>query len=510
MASPEGRWERNGRLPLRLVKADRSFDGLPFFLVSNAHPGRTVELSLRRDREYLRSSGSGADEQEWTVRASGSLGLPTRGDQDVYVAVQELIGNRGGIPDSGELRFSIYELINILRWSSGAGHQFEAVRRSLERIASTTIKSTRAFWSERSRSFISDTFTLWTYHESHYTKGRGGRATEHHLLRLNRWFIENYEDNHLNSLDSEFYWSLKSPTAKRLYRLLESYAIGGERAAAVWEVDAFELKDLVPMGDYSYVSRVNQGLEKAHVELSDKGYLEDLDIVKTGRNEARFRYRVSAGFSRRRTESAIEAAPENQAALEAMRWARIERKTRLEILQKYDVELCHELASLLPHKQDLRSPAAALRWCLDNPIQGRDWLWASAPQDRIRELEPGARESSFSDKVQQTAASETQMPISDLEAAEVWDKVLNNVSEEINSPSLRVWFEGTVPVALSSDKLTLSVPNSSAKKYIESRFGEALEKALQQHLSPTAVLELVVAEGYTDNTAGTNTARTES
>lgn len=92
-------------------------------------------------------------------------------------------------------------------------------------------------------------------------------------------------------------------------------------------------------------------------------------------------------------------------------------------------------------------------------------------------------------------------PNADPEALEVWQKVLDDISEEINAPSLRVWFEGTVPISLSADTLTVSVPNSFAREYIESRFKELLEGALVKHLSPTSVLEIVVdASASTDNT----------
>ncbi|BBL80522.1 chromosomal replication initiator protein DnaA [Rubrobacter xylanophilus] len=63
-------------------------------------------------------------------------------------------------------------------------------------------------------------------------------------------------------------------------------------------------------------------------------------------------------------------------------------------------------------------------------------------------------------------------------AEEVWNEVLDRVSEHINAPSLKVWFEGTRPVRLYEDGLEISVPNTFAKEYIESRFRPLLEEAL--------------------------------
>ena len=61
---------------------------------------------------------------------------------------------------------------------------------------------------------------------------------------------------------------------------------------------------------------------------------------------------------------------------------------------------------------------------------------------------------------------------------EVWSEVLDLVSEHINTPSFKVWFEGTQPVNLADSQLEISVPNSFAKEYIESRFRPLLEEAL--------------------------------
>lgn len=61
---------------------------------------------------------------------------------------------------------------------------------------------------------------------------------------------------------------------------------------------------------------------------------------------------------------------------------------------------------------------------------------------------------------------------------EVWSAVLDHVSEHINTPSFKVWFEGTQPVDLEENQLEICVPNSFAKEYIESRFRPLLEEAL--------------------------------
>jgi chromosomal replication initiator protein len=69
---------------------------------------------------------------------------------------------------------------------------------------------------------------------------------------------------------------------------------------------------------------------------------------------------------------------------------------------------------------------------------------------------------------------------------------LDEVSKKINAPSIEVWFEGAIPVALESETLILSVPNDLAREYIETRFSSLLEASLRDHLSPSATLKIQV------------------
>jgi chromosomal replication initiator protein len=61
-------------------------------------------------------------------------------------------------------------------------------------------------------------------------------------------------------------------------------------------------------------------------------------------------------------------------------------------------------------------------------------------------------------------------------------EVLERISEHVDTPSLRVWFDGTRPGDLDEDRLEISVKNPIAKEYIESRFKPLLEEALASSL----------------------------
>jgi chromosomal replication initiator protein len=62
---------------------------------------------------------------------------------------------------------------------------------------------------------------------------------------------------------------------------------------------------------------------------------------------------------------------------------------------------------------------------------------------------------------------------------DVWARVIDIVSDHINAPSLRLWFEGTNPVELYDGTLEIEVPNDLAKNYIEGKFKDLIEDALK-------------------------------
>src|SRR5829696_8326430 len=158
-----------------LVRAESNLEEYPLFAVKtrNRHENQLV-FERRRQGE------SGTElVQRWEVEPPAKLGMPGPFDQDVYLAVLELLERRGGMPHNGELDFSLYELRNILGWST-SGNTYEKIRQSLRRISSTTLTSENAFYSKAEERFLSDTFQIWTVHFARTTRGKTTR--ERHTL----------------------------------------------------------------------------------------------------------------------------------------------------------------------------------------------------------------------------------------------------------------------------------------------------------------------------------------
>ena len=91
-------------------------------------------------------------------------------------------------------------------------------------------------------------------------------------MRFHPIFIRNYEAQYLKGLDADFFWDLKMPLSKRLYRLIDL-----QRASGLsWRTDLFAVRDQVPL-DYAYPSQIKRALQRAHGELTEKGFLSGVE-----------------------------------------------------------------------------------------------------------------------------------------------------------------------------------------------------------------------------------------
>lgn len=480
--------ERNLRPELPAVRAESNFEEYPLFnFATRSRSADTYEF----EKNVEGRDGLG-HKKLWRVMPSAELGAPNSTDQDVYLAVLELLERKGGMPENGELEFTLYELLSILGWSD-AGNNYKLLRNCLRRISVTSIESAQAFYSKDTESFLTDTFKLWTYHSE--TTRRGGEASrgrsqdgerERHTIRFDRIFINSWHAFYLKGIDSEFYWQLKSGVAKRLYRLIDK--MRGDSLA--WRQDLFELRNQIPLARYRYPSKVKEKLAPAHNELLEKGFLESVEFIG---NEVK--YRVSVEFAQHSRALELSGTPDELIAIERLLSEGVRGDVARDLVAKYGASTCMGYSDALQFQEGIRNRPGWLRKAIENGYEiDSPEREESAPPSA--HADPVAQDSLFEEREESDGGEREAMPARTLdpdpEALEVWQKVLEDVSGEINAPSLRVWFEGTIPVSLIADTLTISVPNEFAKEYIESRFLEMLESALASHLSPTATLEIVV------------------
>ena len=466
----------------QLVRVESNLEEYPLFAVKTRNRTEN-QLIFERRRQ-------GADDtelvQRWEVEPPAKLGMPGPFDQDVYLAVLQLLELRGGMPRNGELDFSLYELRDILGWSV-SGNTYEKIRQSLRRISSTTLSSENAFYSKAEERFLSDTFQIWSVH---FSRTRQGKTTkERHTLRFHPIFIRNYMAQYLKGLDPNFYWSLASPLSKRLYRLIDHQRDGG----LLWQTDLSLLRQQVPLANYSYPSELKRVLKPAHEELTEQGFLATVRYAA----KTDVSYQISPEFARRQKARELSGDPGELFAIERLVSEGLRGDIARDLVARHGSERCLRYTDALESQRGIRSRAGWLRRAIENGYELPDTLplpdtpaGASPPSPHAGDDDDhNPRIAKAPNHVPEAVEPELLLPpVADPRAEVVWDPLLAELSQDINAPNVSVWFEGVVPTALEGSTLVLHVPNSFALEYIETRFGERLRSVLNEHVGPDATL----------------------
>lgn len=480
-----------------LVPQERNLEQNPFFLLNKRGRSKIMEIEFARTEV----AGNVEVDQLWQVHGSGRIGMPGPVDQDVCVATNVRLHRAGGFSEGYDLDLSLYEIRKLLDWQGGK-ENYRYIRDSLSRIGRTAIESRHAFYAKHKQTHLSDNINLWTTHFARYEDLRGGQAAERHTLSFSRHYARSFADGYVSYLDVDFYFSLARPGSKRLLRLITACAAGSSR----WEVEMTELRGRIPLSTgYTAPSKIEEKLESSHNELYNAGYLSDFTFER--REDGIYAiYKLNPRFVNLREDLALEAKSANHPALRMMIAASIPRKVRLRELRKHGPARCYEVAELLPYQKNMNQPDAVFTSICEQGIP--DW-WRKVARDQIEVQprtefsapepvrEPELQDTDASGGASQNSAEAVEEIVSgdqpnqppkesltpDPEAQKLWNQALDIVSQEIDTPSFNVWFEGTVPISLKDNTLTIAVPNAFAKEYIESKFKQSLEAALTQQLT---------------------------
>ena len=459
-----------------LVLAEGNFEEHPYFRVGdrNASTGvLTYENELKtRDGHILR--------QSWTVRAAHGRSLPGRFDQDVYVALLQMIDDKG-LPEDGWLSFSLYELVELMG-RKHSGRDYRQVRESLRKLAMTSIESDNAFYHRGWKEYISDTFSLLSEVKLSEHEDPKGERTDRNRVLLSRYFMDSYKANYLKNIDVEFYWSLSSPIAKRLYRLVDKKRNGRR----LWEAEVFSLKDRIPLSDYKYASKIKEKLAPAHTELIEKDFLRRVSYRNSGGNEF-VSYEITEGFHVRRVASVLERPRGDEIfCIQRLKAEGMGSNAAEELVAKHGPERCLRYCEAVTFQRNIRNRAGWLRWAIEHAPE----LDLPAPAaENTSSYNPQATVKTTMGEYTEIEISPS--PVVDPRAEEVWDLVLKELFQKIDEPSSRVWFEGVMTTGFEDSTLTLKVSNSFAKEYIEAHYSELLRSVLQEQVGLGIELHMI-------------------
>ena len=471
-----------------IVPAEGNFEEHPYFRVGDRNAG----TGIMQFENELRTRDGNVMQQSWVVRAAHGRGLPGRYDQDVYVALMQLIDAKG-LPPDGWVSFSVYELVELMG-KRHSGREYAQVRESLQRLATTSVESKNAFYHKGRKAYISDTFSLLTDVKLAEYEGIAGERKDRNRVHLSQYFVDSYRANYLKHIDAGFYFSLSSPIAKRLYRLVDKKR-NGRRS---WEVELFSLKSRIPLSDYKYVSKVKEKLAPAHEELIAKGFLKGVSYRTNDGGQEYAAYVITEDFHARRAAVASRSLSTDELfCVQRVQAEGMARETAEELVATHGAARVMHYVEALPHQKNIRNPAGWLRKAIENNYDlDMPPALFNASQDEFPPPSPDAHHLEAppeSDPAEDSAPPPEQLR-PDPAAEGTWDLVVSDVQDRIDVSSLRVWFEGSFGTSLEGRTLTVAVPNSFAKEYIETRFGDVLEAAVGGRVGEDARLEVIVGE----------------
>jgi Replication initiator protein A len=477
-----------------LVRAESNLEEYPLFAVKTRNR-KEDQLVFERRRE-----GESGTElvQRWEVEPPAKLGMPGPFDQDVYLAVLQLLERRGGMPRNGELAFSLYELREILGWSV-SGNTYEKIRQSLRRVASTTLTSENAFYNKAEERFLSDTFQIWSVHFSRTRQGQNTR--ERHILRFHPVFIRNYMAQYLKGLDPTFYWSLTSPLSKRLYRLIDHQRDG----RLVWQTDLSALRQQIPLSNYSYPSEIKRVLRVAHEELRERGFLSGVDYE----GKIAVSYCISPEFARRQKARELSGDPEELFAIERLVSEGLRGDVARDLVTRHSSKRCLRYADALEVQRGIRSRAGWLRRAIEEGYELPDTLLLPETPAETLSPPPPANDDTVHDLLITEAKQVSGAPLSqapdqeepldepavDPQALKAWESLVKDLVVLRGRDSLPPWFDQFEGGQLEGTILTVLVPNSTAANHLNEHFGADLVRLWRERAGTGAILQVATDLG---------------
>lgn len=251
-----------------IVKSEVNLLVFPFFALNNREVRERTEIEFRaqveRDGEKM--------EILWNVSANPKYGYPGPFDKSLHKAIEQLITEMDP-PISNPIPFSIYDLCQKVGKGIG-GRQYQGIKEIIERIVATTIKSRGAFYHKGKKRWIDDTFHLY---DRVIFKGEelpDGTVAEKNYLFLSSWYLESINAFYLKPLDFDYYNSLNSTIAQRLYELLgvKFYRIL-QSGLTCLRYRYSTLCQLLPITRQKYLSKARERLDPAHKELKNTNFL---------------------------------------------------------------------------------------------------------------------------------------------------------------------------------------------------------------------------------------------
>ena len=251
----------------------RGKDEMNFAVLPIARLGKNDK---RTKLEYYGTFAQNGEQQDmvWTVDG-GSGGLPTEYAERVLIALLD-IGAQQGFKERKQ-KFTTYQVLKTLGLTINP-RNYREVEKAVERLVAITIYSQNAWYDHGKKKRISTRrgFHIMEEFAFHY---EDGEESDESFIVWGSRIWQSIQDGYLKYIDLDFYYDLKLPLTRRLFRFLDKIMAYQDE----YQIDIEALQNKLGMAPVQYPSHLKRPIAKAAQELKDRNWLIDFEFVKVGK-----------------------------------------------------------------------------------------------------------------------------------------------------------------------------------------------------------------------------------
>lgn len=269
----------------KIINSEVNLLVFPFFALNRKNLNKKLETEYRD----IVKRGDQKIEIAWNVSANPKYGYPGPFDREVHKAVEQIISEI--LKEKGEIKNpiplgSLYNICNRIGINKTAGENYRMIKKALERIKTTTIKSVGTFYSKEGKQWVDDNFSLY---ERVVFKGKElpeNKIADDNYLFLGSWYLQNLNSFYIKPIDYNYLQSLKSKIASRLYEILgvKFYGLRSKRENFICYKYS-KLCQLLPVTPHEQISLAKQQINPGNNELQDTGFISKFDWSENGNKD---------------------------------------------------------------------------------------------------------------------------------------------------------------------------------------------------------------------------------
>ncbi len=263
---------------LGFTRLEKNLASMGFFTPSSKKTKGIAKKSISITREI---AGKRVEARA-TVFAT-EYGLPITADQDKYLALLKLVGDRRratGKTVENPVTFKSADLLRVLKKRVSTGRNYEEIEEWLKRMTLTGISSDGVVYFAGRKRWASDTFHVFDRAVSFGNELPDGTVADKNYVWLSDWQLENLNNNYVLPVDLDTYVKVKNHIAKALVPLLQIWLYASMQDRR-FEKRYEELAQILNIRIYQHLSRIREQLGPSLDELTLHQYLAGWDVAKT-------------------------------------------------------------------------------------------------------------------------------------------------------------------------------------------------------------------------------------